>query len=107
MSQIEVLKCLINLGGSADYETLLREYNKIHFQNNDNFKTIPRKDVKKTMQGDTAKLVRDRVITKTIKQLRNPSGVKIFPTQLEVTFKITKYGIEVARRYKLPELINK
>jgi hypothetical protein len=70
MSQDEVLRCLVLLGGSGSHAELADTYNRMHFPRNTEYKLLTITEVKKTLQGDMAKLLRDRMISR---EYRKPS----------------------------------
>src|SRR5688500_7716804 len=79
----------MRLGGNATITDLTNEYNKIHFPRNINYKDLNVKDVRKTMQGDVSKLIRDKMIKRVI--TRPPT--RLPPNnRLITTFHITEYG---------------
>jgi hypothetical protein len=107
MSQKEVLICLMNLGGKATIADLADEYNRIHFPNNIEYRQLKVKDVKKTMQSDTSKLIRDRMIRRLV--------TKPFPkdphiiNRIIVWYEITEYGwkiIDADRLQKVQQVHN-
>jgi len=89
----------MNLGGKAIIKDLADEYNRIHFRTNEGYKRLPIKDVKKTMQSDTAKLVRDRMIKRIVTKPfpRDSYGIN----RIIVSYEITPYGWEIISAYKL------
>jgi hypothetical protein len=102
MSQKEVLICLMNLGGKATIADLADEYNRIHFPNNIEYRQLKVKDVKKTMQSDTSKLIRDRMIQRSV--------TKPFPkdphiiNRIIVWYEITEYGYKIIDADRLQEI---
>jgi hypothetical protein len=99
VSQTEVLRCLINLGGNATINELCDAYNQMHFPRNTEYSLLSKIEVKKTMQGDTAKLLRDRMIIRIVSKpvKRNPYIVN----RIIVSYRITEYGWKLAHAYKL------
>ena len=103
MSQDEVLRCLVNLGGSATLDELSDEYNNMHFPRNVGYKDLNVNEVKKTLQGDTAKLLRDRLIHR---EYRKPSRRDPYRQFRKYGFfTITEYGYHYINRYKICEKI--
>jgi hypothetical protein len=72
MSQSEVLRILLRLGGRATIDELADEYNIEHFPRNHNFCELPIFLVKKTMSHDITKLLRDHMIHK--EKIKRPVG---------------------------------
>lgn len=100
MSQDEVLRCLHNLGGSAWHDDLADAYNKTHFPRNLNYKDLPINDVKKTLQGDLSKLLRDNLIARDYKV--NPKRrIKKYMSRKEGYYSITPFGLDYITRYKI------
>jgi hypothetical protein len=65
------------LGGSDIYiDDLAEEYNRMHFPRNINFRELDPNTVKKTLQGDLSKLLRDRLITRTRKYPQEKKIIK-------------------------------
>ena len=63
-------------------------------------------DIKKTMQGDTSKLLRDKIINRTVSIINSSSIIKDkgqykINKRLVVTYKITEYGWKIAQEYRL------
>ena len=99
MSQTEVLRCLINLGGNATINELCEAYNKMHFPRNTDYSLLEKNEVKKTMQGDTAKLLRDRMIIRIVSKPVKRDPYKI--NRIIVSYRITEYGWKLAHAYQL------
>ena len=102
MSQNEILVCLMKLGGYAEMPALVEEYNKLHFPRNKGYKFQTIKEVKKTMQGDTSKLIRDNMIERIITRPKDiPRSEYISRPRLITSFRITEYGWNIINDYKL------
>src|SRR5215216_952287 len=102
MSQNEILVCLMKLGGYAEMPALVEEYNKLHFPRNIGYKFQTIKEVKKTMQGDTSKLIRDNMIERIITRPTNIARSEyISRPRLITSFRITEYGWNIIYDYKL------
>ena len=91
MSQSEIIRILLRRGGgSITISELAVEYNKEHFPQNHNFQQQNIVTIKKTMQHDVSKLLRDRIITKTIKKgLENRDSVT---NRATIRYTLTQYG---------------
>lgn len=91
MSQSEILRILQRRGGgSITITELALEYNAEHFPQNHNFQQQNLVTIKKTMQHDVAKLLRDRIIIKTkTKGLEHRDLSTNRPT---ITYTLTTYG---------------
>lgn len=101
MSQDEVLRCLMNLGGSATLNQLTDEYNRIHFPRNTEYKQLTILEVKKTLQGDTAKLLRDRLIHREYRKPTKRDPYKQF--RKFGFYTITTYGHRYIKTYQICE----
>ena len=103
MSQVEVLRCLYLLGGSGTMQQLTDTYNQMHFPRNTNYKILTIHEVKKTLQGDTAKLLRDRMITR---EYRIPSKRDLYKQHRKFAYyTITPYGHQYINIYKICETL--
>ena len=101
MSQDEALRCLVNLGGSAKLDDLADEYNRMHFPRNIGYKEYSKNETKKTLQGDTSKLLRDRLITR---EYRKPSKRDPYKQFRKYGFyTITDAGWKYIKQYKICE----
>ena len=101
LSQAEVLRCLMLLGGSGSHAELTELYNHMHFPRNTNYKMLTLNEVKKTLQGDTAKLLRDRMITR---EYRIPSKRDLYKQHRKYAhYTITKYGHKYINTYRICE----
>jgi len=90
MSQSEIIRILLRRGGSITISELALEYNAEHFPQNHNFHQQSLVTIKKTMQHDVSKLLRDRIITKTIKKgLENRDSITNRST---IQYTLTTYG---------------
>lgn len=99
MSQDEALRCLVILGGSAKLDDLADEYNKMHFPRNEGYKYLSINDTKKTMQGDLAKLLRDRLI---IREYRKPTKRDAYIQSRKFGFyTITDLGYRYIKTYDI------
>ena len=68
MSQSEILTILSKfkrIAGGITIDELAHEYNLLHFPTNHNYCNVSKVVVKKTMAHDIARLLRDRIITRT------------------------------------------
>ena len=102
MSQNEVIECLLRLGGSAKLDDLTHEYNKLHFPRNINYKYLDINTVKKTQQGDLAKLLRDRIIKRTYIKPKGLDPNSLHKFRRFGYYEITSYGWEyINNAYKL------
>jgi hypothetical protein len=92
----------MNLGGKATIADLANEYNRIHFPNNVDYKQLKVKDVKKTMQSDTSKLIRDRMIQRFVTKPypRDPYSIN----RIIVWYEITEYGWKMIDADRLQEV---
>jgi len=104
LSQDEVLRCLVILGGSGSHTELADTYNKMHFPRNTEYKTLTLNEVKKTLQGDMAKLLRDKLIAR---EYRKPTRRDPYSSQYRKFgyYTITYYGYHYINTYKLCELL--
>lgn len=82
-----MLLCLLELGGAAALDDLTDKYNKMHFPRNVNYTYLSTNDVKKTQQGDIAKLLRDNLISRVYKK---PKERDPYDTDTKKQFR--KYG---------------
>lgn len=99
MSQDEVLRCLVQLGGSGSHNDLADAYNKMHFPRNVGYKMLTLNETKKTLQGDTAKLLRDRLI---IREYRKPSRRDPYrPYRKYGFYTITELGYKYIKQYDI------
>ena len=99
MSQDEVLRCLVMLGGSGSYAELVDVYNHMHFPRNTDYKMLTLNEVKKTLQGDTAKLLRDKMITR---EYRRPPKRDPYRQYRQFAFyQITTYGYKYINTYQI------
>ncbi|MGE5661120.1 MAG: hypothetical protein ACM3X1_02625 [Ignavibacteriales bacterium] len=106
MSQSEVIECLLRLGGSAKLDDLTNEYNKIHFPRNRDYKYLDINTVKKTQQGDLAKLLRDRIIKRTYIKPKGLNPHSLHKFRKYGYYEITEYGYEYIKKdyaYRLQE----
>ena|SRR5688572_2456527 len=96
----------MKLGGHATISELTDEYNKLHFPRNTNYKDLSTKEVRKTMQGDVSKLIRDRTIQRIIIRPKlSPANYSTATLpRLVTTFKITEYGWKVIDGYRLSQV---
>lgn len=84
MSQREVLEILLaKTNNQATLAEMVKDYNYIHFPRNYRFHQYPQQVVRKTMQHDIAKLLRDRMITKQIVKTTY---------ERKIIFTLTEYG---------------
>ena len=103
MSQDECLRCLVHLGGSAKLDDLADEYNRIHFPRNVGYKDLTMNEVKKTLQGDTSKLMRNRLISRVYMR---PSKRDAYKQHRKFGFyTITDRGWNYINQYKICEPI--
>lgn len=80
-------------------QQLTDQYNKIHFPPNTGYKMLTLNEVKKTLQGDTAKLLRDRMITR---EYRTPSKRDPYRQHRRYAFySITPYGHHYIKLYDI------
>jgi hypothetical protein len=99
MSQDEVLRCLVLLGGSGSHGELADTYNKMHFPRNTDYKLLTLNEVKKTLQGDMAKLLRDRMISR---EYRKPTKRDPYTQYRKFGFyTITTYGHQYINTYQI------
>ena|SRR5215216_6712072 len=106
MSQNEILVCLMKLGGYAEMPALVEEYNKLHFPRNIGYKFQTIKETKKTMQGDTSKLIRDNMIERIITRPKDiPRSEYISRPRLITSFRITEYGWKVIEDYQKQKVL--
>lgn len=103
MSQNEVIECLLRLGGSAKLDDLTHEYNKLHFPRNTDYKYLDINTVKKTQQGDLAKLLRDRLISREYIKPKNRDPNTFKRYRKYGFYRITALGWEYINSYKLQE----
>jgi hypothetical protein len=103
LSQDEVLRCLAQLGGSGSHNELADVYNRMHFPRNTNYRTLTINEVKKTLQGDMAKLLRDRLIAR---EYRIPRKRDPYKQHRKYGFyTITNYGHKYIQQYKILEIV--
>jgi CRISPR/Cas system-associated protein Cas10 (large subunit of type III CRISPR-Cas system) len=90
---------LVNLGGSATSDHLTDEYNRIHFPRNVGYKELNISETKKTLQGDTAKLLRDRLISREYRKPNKRDPYK--PFRKYGFYQITEYGYYYIKQYDI------
>ena len=103
MSQDEVLRCLAQLGGSGSHNELADVYNRMHFPRNTDYRMLTINEVKKTLQGDTAKLLRDRLIAREYRRPLKRDAYK--PHRKFGFYTITNYGYQYIQQYKILEIV--
>jgi hypothetical protein len=89
----------MKLNGNATLADLTEEYNKMHFPRNKNYKELAVKDVRKTMQGDIAKLIRDRTVERII--IRQNKQNVYGSNRIVTYYKLTEYGWKIIEGYRL------
>ena len=99
MSQDEVLRCLVQLGGSGSYDQLVDVYNHMHFPRNTDYKIFTQNEVKKILQKDTAKLFRDRMITREYKKPKKRDPYRQY--RKYGFYEITTYGYNYINTYQI------
>jgi hypothetical protein len=99
LSQDEVLRCLVLMGGSGSHSELADVYNKMHFPRNTDYKILTLNEVKKTLQGDMAKLLRDRMISREYRKPTKRDPYKQF--RKFGFYKITEYGYHYINTYQI------
>ena len=100
ISQSEVLTVLYNLGGSGWHDDITDSYNKIHFPRNIEYRQLSNLVVKKTMQGDLAKLLKRGLITRIY---RKPSKKRLHRKthRIEGYYSLTEAGLDYIKRYNI------
>lgn len=91
----------MNLGGSAKLDDLTDEYNHMHFPRNTGYKELTIMEVKKTLQGDTSKLIRDGLISRVYMKPTKRDPYKQFRKFSFYT--ITDRGWKYIKQYKICE----
>jgi hypothetical protein len=93
----------MKLNGNATLADLTEEYNKMHFPRNKNYKELAVKDVRKTMQGDIAKLIRDRTVERIIirPSTKHTNICHGSSNRLITIYKLTEYGWKIIEGYRL------
>ena len=92
------------MGGSGSHNELADTYNKMHFPRNTDYKMLTVSEVKKTLQGDMAKLLRDRMIAREYRKPSKRDPYKQFRKFGYYT--ITEYGYHYINTYKILEILN-
>jgi hypothetical protein len=73
------------MGGSGSHNELADTYNKMHFPRNTDYKMLTVSEVKKTLQGDLAKLLRDKLIAREYRR----------PSRMDSSIRYRKYGFYI------------